>query len=73
MPYHSYWKNLALTLTEKMNAQFTALWDHSHIKLWSVDTLTKLLREAGFTDIRFERVGRIPMLANSMIAITRKP
>ncbi len=31
------------------------------------------LREAGFIDIRFERVGRIPALAKSMIAIARKP
>ena len=32
-----------------------------------------LLSEAGFVDIRFERVGRIPPLAKSMIAIARKP
>ena len=36
-------------------------------------TLGEILREAGFVDIRFERVGRIPMLAKSMIAIARKP
>jgi len=72
-PYHGYWKNLAMALTGKMDAHFTALWDHGHIKFWSLKTLGELLREAGFVDIRFERVGRIPALAKSMIAIARKP
>jgi 2-polyprenyl-6-hydroxyphenyl methylase/3-demethylubiquinone-9 3-methyltransferase len=72
-PYHGYWKNLALALTGKMDAHFTALWDHGHIKFWSVKTLNILLAEAGFTDIRFIRVGRIPFLAKSMIAVAHKP
>lgn len=72
-PYHGYWKNLTMALTGKMDAHFTALWDHGHIKFWSIDTLCRLLREAGFNDIRFKRVGRIPALAKSMIAIARKP
>jgi 2-polyprenyl-6-hydroxyphenyl methylase/3-demethylubiquinone-9 3-methyltransferase len=72
-PYHGYWKNLALSLSGMMDAHFTALWDHGHIKFWSVKTLGVLLHEAGFVDIRFERVGRIPALAKSMIAIARKP
>ena len=62
-PYHGYWKNLAMALTGKLDAHFTALWDHGHIKFWSIWTLSELLREAGFIDIRFKRVGRIPVLA----------
>jgi 2-polyprenyl-6-hydroxyphenyl methylase/3-demethylubiquinone-9 3-methyltransferase len=31
-PYHSYIKNLALALTGKMDAHFTALWEFGHIK-----------------------------------------
>lgn len=57
----------------KREAHFTALWDHGHIKFWSIRTLSTLLREAGFVDIRFERVGRVPALAKSMIAIARRP
>ena len=72
-PYHGYWKNLVMALTGKMDSHFTALWDHGHIKFWSIKTLTTLLTEAGFIDIHFERVGRIPLLAKSMIAIVRKP
>ena len=72
-PYHGYWKNLAMAITGKMDNHFTALWDHGHIKFWSERTLSALLEEAGFRDIQFRRVGRIPALAKSMIAIARKP
>ena len=72
-PHHGYWKNLAMALTGKMDAHVTALWDHGHIKFWSIKTLGALLREAGFMDIRFERAGRVLGLAKAMIAIARKP
>ena len=72
-PYHGYWKNLALALTGKMDAHFTALWDHGHIKFWSVHTMGELLRGAGFVNLRFIRVGRIAPLAKSMIVVAKKP
>jgi 2-polyprenyl-3-methyl-5-hydroxy-6-metoxy-1,4-benzoquinol methylase len=72
-PYHGYWKNLALAFTGRMDAHFTALWDHGHIKFWSMKTLKTLLVEAGFQDISFTRVGRIPALAKSLIAMAKKP
>ena len=72
-PYHGYWKNLALAITGKLDAHFTALWDHGHIKFWSIPSLTTLLSEAGFQNIRFHRVGRIPALAKSMIAVAERP
>jgi len=72
-PYHGYLKNLALALTGKMDRHFTVLWDHGHIKFWSIPTLTTLLTEVGFRDIRFHRVGRIPAFAKSMVAVARKP
>ncbi len=72
-PYHGYLKNLAMAVTGKMDAHFTALWDHGHIKFWSVQTLTALLKEASFGHIRFVRVGRIPPLPKSIIAIAQKP
>ncbi|MCS4034718.1 hypothetical protein GGQ02_003128 [Salinibacter ruber] len=56
-----------------MDDHFTALWTHGHIRFWSRDTLGRLLREAGFENISFRRVGRIPPLAKSMIAIAEKP
>lgn len=72
-PYNGYLKNLAIALLGKFDRHHTALWDCGHIKFWSINTLSQLLTEAGFTDIKFIRVGRIPVLAKSMIAIARKP
>lgn len=72
-PYHSYLKNLALALTGKMDAHFTALWDYGHIKFSSRKTLTTLLEESGLKVERFCRVGRVPILAKSMIVVARRP
>ena len=72
-PYHGYLKNLALAITGRFDRHFTAMWDNGHIKFWSIRTLTDLLFEAGFREIRFVRVGRLPQLAKSMIAIAKKP
>ncbi len=72
-PYHGYWKNLAMAVTGKLDAHFTALWDGGHIKFWSMRTLRALLEEAGFVDVEFTLVGRIKPLAKSMIAVARRP
>lgn len=72
-PYHGYWKNLVIALTGAYDRHHNPLWDHGHIKFWSRDTLGTLLEETGFVDVQFERVGRIPPLAKSMVATARKP
>lgn len=72
-PYHGYWKNLALAVTGRLDAHFTALWDSGHIKFWSVKTLSTLLRESGFDVSRVVRAGRLPIIAKSMIAIAHRP
>lgn len=72
-PYHGYLKNLALSLTGKWDGHFTALWDHGHIKFWSIASLAKLFREQGMKREDVHRVGRIPALAKSMILVFRKP
>jgi len=71
-PYHGYVKNLVMALGGKLDNHFTALWDGGHIKFWSMKTLAMLFSEVGFEQPRFVRVGRIPSLAKSMIAITRR-
>jgi hypothetical protein len=38
-PCHGYFKNLLLALTGKLDAHHDPLWDHGHIKFWSVPTL----------------------------------
>jgi 2-polyprenyl-3-methyl-5-hydroxy-6-metoxy-1,4-benzoquinol methylase len=71
-PYHGWLKNVAIAVSGKFDFHVHPLRTHGHIKFWSVSTLRTLLLSAGFTSIRFERVGRIPQLACSMIAIARK-
>ncbi|MCA2554200.1 MAG: methyltransferase domain-containing protein [Microcystis sp. M04BS1] len=71
-PYHSYLKNLALAATGKMDEHFTALWDHGHIKFWSVKTMTKLLTEANLSVEKIYRIGRIAPLAKTMIILARR-
>jgi 2-polyprenyl-3-methyl-5-hydroxy-6-metoxy-1,4-benzoquinol methylase len=68
-PYHGYLKNLALAITGKMDSHFTALWDGGHIKFFSIRTLDTLLREAGAGSVSHHRIGRIPPLAKSMMAV----
>ena len=71
-PYHGYWKNLVLAISGKMDAHFTALWDGGHIKFFSIPTLRALLEEVGVKRIAFQRIGRVPLLAKSMIAVVER-
>jgi 2-polyprenyl-3-methyl-5-hydroxy-6-metoxy-1,4-benzoquinol methylase len=71
-PYHGYLKNLAISIAGGWDFHHSPLWDDGHVKFFSIRTMTLLLEEAGFRRIRFERVGRIPPLAKSMVAIIRK-
>jgi 2-polyprenyl-3-methyl-5-hydroxy-6-metoxy-1,4-benzoquinol methylase len=71
-PYHGYLKNLALAVAGKWNDHLCPLRDGGHIKFFSIATLRILLADAGFRDIRFIRVGRIPPLAKSMVAVASK-
>jgi 2-polyprenyl-3-methyl-5-hydroxy-6-metoxy-1,4-benzoquinol methylase len=69
-PYHGYCKNLALSLVPgAWDRHHHPLSDHGHIKFWSERTLRALLIRAGFKAVRFRRLGRIPALAKSMIAV----
>jgi 2-polyprenyl-3-methyl-5-hydroxy-6-metoxy-1,4-benzoquinol methylase len=72
-PYHGYLKNLALALSGKMDAHFSALWDGGHIKFWSKQTLSELLREQHFQAITFDGAGRVPLLWKAMIMTARAP
>lgn len=72
-PYHGYLKNLMLALTGSLDAHFTVLWDHGHVKFWSRKTLTRAVTEAGFEVLKFKGSGRLPYLWRSMVLLLRKP
>lgn len=66
-PYHGYLKNLLIALSNKWDTHHTVLWDGGHIKFWSKKTLTKLLFDNEFINIKFYGCGRFPYLWKSMI------
>jgi len=66
-PYHGYVKNLALLVSARMDAHFTALWEGGHIKVpkfFSLKTVSALPEAASFEDLGVRRVGRICRLRN---------
>ncbi|MDP9173122.1 MAG: class I SAM-dependent methyltransferase [Planctomycetota bacterium] len=66
-PFHGYLKNLILSLAGKWDSHANPLWDGGHIKLWSRNTLSQLLAEAGFGNLKFKGTGRLPLLWMSML------
>lgn len=66
-PYHSYLKNLVLSVFNAWDKHFTALWDGGHIKFWSFKTLSQLLKENEFKIVSFKGCGRFPFLWKSMV------
>ncbi len=72
-PYHGYWKNLALALTNKFDQHWHPLRDFGHVKFFSKRTLLQLLREAGFEIQAVLRLGRVPFLACSMLVAATAP
>ncbi len=71
-PYHGYLKNLALSLTGKMDSHFCVLDEGGHIKFFSVKTLSALVQMHGFSDPHFTFYGRAPFLWMNMICHARK-
>jgi len=71
-PYHGFWKNLALSISNKWDSHHDPLWHGGHIKFWSRRTLTRLLEQNGFEVLEFRGLGRLPYLWKSMILICRK-
>jgi 2-polyprenyl-6-hydroxyphenyl methylase/3-demethylubiquinone-9 3-methyltransferase len=71
-PFHGYWKNLALALSNGFDSHWHPLRDYGHVKFFSRRTLLRLFEETGFAVSGFRTAGRIPALACSMIAWGRK-
>lgn len=68
-PYHGYFKNIAIALTNHYDRHHDPLWDYGHIKFFSRRTLLGLSREQGFDLKEFVTAGRLPLLAKSMLAL----
>ncbi|MDP2829693.1 MAG: class I SAM-dependent methyltransferase [Sulfuricellaceae bacterium] len=71
MPYHGYFKNLALAVSGRLDPHFTVLWDGGFIKFFSRRTIEQMLREQGFAVTDFAGAGRWPYLWKSMLVKAR--
>lgn len=72
-PYHGYLKNLLIALAGRNDAHANPLWDCGHIKLWGRRTLSALLTETGFVNLRFRGAGRLPFLWMTMLMSGDRP
>ncbi len=71
-PYHGYLKNLALSLFNYWDKHNTVDWVGGHIKFFSENTLSKMLIEAGFSNVTYNNVGRLTWLWKSMVFRAQK-
>ncbi|MGE3972400.1 MAG: class I SAM-dependent methyltransferase [Porticoccaceae bacterium] len=72
-PYHGYVKNLLIALLGMGDRHYNPLWDGGHIKFFSPKTLTRALEKAGMQVCSLTRVGRLPMIAKSMVIHAKLP
>ena len=72
-PYHGYIKNVVICLLNGFDEHFDPLWEGGHIKFWSINTLSRLLQDTGFDNLRFRGAGRLPFLWKSMVIRADKP
>ena len=69
--YHGYVKNLLLALRGGFDEHLDPLRDHGRVKFFSRATLLALLAEFGLCEVRFQSVGRFPLLARAMLVSAR--
>lgn len=65
-PYHSYLKNLILSIPNKWDNHPTVFWKGSHIKFWPRKMISRLLNQ-GFKVTAFKGCRRIPHIWKSML------
>jgi 2-polyprenyl-3-methyl-5-hydroxy-6-metoxy-1,4-benzoquinol methylase len=68
-PYHGYLKNLAVVASGRFDRHFNPLWEGGHLKFFTEAKLRELFEETGFKQYEFHRIGRIPILAKSILAV----
>lgn len=73
VPYHGYLKNLGLALSGRFDIRLHALQDHGRLKFFSRRTLMSMVAEEGYADVGFAAIGRLPVIARSMLVTARRP
>jgi len=71
-PYHGYVKNICLSLINGWDLHFGVDWDGGHIKFFSKTSLGRMAQQAGFSNLHYYGVGRVPWVWKSMIMVVTK-
>jgi SAM-dependent methyltransferase len=71
-PYHGYLKNLLVIASGRFDRHFDPLWEGGHVRFFSIPKLRALFAEENLVPVGFHRVGRVPVIAKSVIAMVRK-
>ena len=66
-PYHGWLKNVAVAVMNKSDDHYMPWVDYGHVKFFSPATLGDLADECGFVPTGWDFVGRVSVLAKSMI------
>ena len=72
-PYHGYLKNIMVAMSGRHDSHYDPLYDWGHIKFWSIDTLSRLLWDAGFEQVEYTGAGRLPYLWKSLVMVGHRP
>lgn len=71
-PYHGYFKNLLIIFLGKFDSHFSPLWEHGHIKFFSLKTLTQVFERNNFKIEKIFYSGRFFPISKSIICIIKK-
>lgn len=71
-PYHSYLKTLLVVASGRFDRHFDPLWEGGHLRFFSIKKLRALCDEFNLRPLGFRRVGRVPIVAKSVIAIVAR-
>lgn len=72
-PDHNWIKNVLIAVSGRFDRHVDPNFEGGHIKFFSRATLAQLLESAGFGDLEFGGVGRVPLIAKSLVAKARRP
>jgi 2-polyprenyl-3-methyl-5-hydroxy-6-metoxy-1,4-benzoquinol methylase len=68
-PYYGYLRNLALAVFNRWDHHLTPLWNHGHIKLFSHNSMSKLLERNSFRMLHMTGAGNFRYFWKSMVVI----
>jgi 2-polyprenyl-6-hydroxyphenyl methylase/3-demethylubiquinone-9 3-methyltransferase len=71
-PYHGFLKNLGIVASGGFDRHFDPLWEGGHLKFFTPAKLRELFDEFGFARYEIHRVGRIPVIAKSILAVIHR-